>query len=230
MVDVDCDRCALVGPSAGSTYAQGTELGCLQLEKEYVQLTTAYLMGVYSLKQSASLTSGSRVIFYTLLIAFKTVAAVRKLPEIFKFILAWFILSDGINTITAILFVILYRDLAFSHLTSLYVSALLAFTAGVGSHVFMMIRRTWKLSTMTMNMICLALYIVELVYLVGAPYFTTSFGLRNVWEGWFFMGYNGFIISTFFGSCRVMLSELCPPGDESEWFSLYLLADKGSSW
>ena len=168
--------------------------------------------------------------FYILLIAFKTVAAVRKLPEIFKFIVAWFILSDGINTITAILFVILYRDLAFSHLTSLYVSALLAFTAGVGSHVFMLIRRMWKLSTMTMNMICLALYIIELVYLVGAPYFTTSFGLRNVWEGWFFMGYNGFIISTFFGSCRVMLSELCPPGDESEWFSLYLLADKGSSW
>ncbi|KAK3837125.1 MAG: autophagy-related protein 22-like protein [Linnemannia elongata] len=173
---------------------------------------------------------GQNWIIYSWKKTFKTVAAVRKLPEIFKFIVAWFILSDGINTITAILFVILYRDLAFSHLSSLYVSALLALTAGIGSHVFMMIRRMWKLSTMTMNMICLGLYIVELVYLVGAPYFTTSFGLRNVWEGWFFMGYNGFIISTFFGSCRVMLSELCPPGDESEWFSLYLLADKGSSW
>jgi MFS-type transporter involved in bile tolerance (Atg22 family) len=143
---------------------------------------------------------------------------------------AWFILSDGINTITAIMFVILYRDLAFSHLSSLYVNGLLSLFAGIGAYGFMLVRRMWKLSTMTTNMICLALYIIELLYLVVVPYFTTSFGLRNVWEGWFFMAYNGLIISTFFGCCRVTLSELCPPGDESEWFSLYLLADKGSSW
>ncbi|KAG0271144.1 Autophagy protein 22 [Linnemannia exigua] len=173
---------------------------------------------------------GQNWIVYSWKKTFNTLASVRKLPEIFKFIVAWFILSDGVNTITAILFVILYRDLAFTHLSALYVSALLSITAGVGSYGFLLIRQRWKLSTMTMNMICLALYVLQLVYLVGAPYFTTNFGMRNAWEGWFFMGYNGLIISTFFGSCRVMLSELCPPGDESEWFSLYLLADKGSSW
>ncbi|KAF9931848.1 Autophagy protein 22 [Linnemannia zychae] len=161
---------------------------------------------------------------------YKTVRAVRKLPEIFKFIVAWFILSDGVNTIGSINFVILYRDLSFSHLSSLYVSALLSITAGIGAYVFMAIRQRWKLSTMKTNMICLVFYVIQLVYLVGAPYFTTRFGMKNVWEGWFFMAYNGFIISTFFGASRVMLSELCPPGDESEWFSIYLLADKGSSW
>ncbi len=60
---MDCDRCALVGCSAGSSYAQGTELDCLQLEKEYVQIFIVYLMGEHSLKLSASLTSSSRVIF-----------------------------------------------------------------------------------------------------------------------------------------------------------------------
>ncbi|KAF9084647.1 Autophagy protein 22 [Mortierella sp. AD031] len=173
---------------------------------------------------------GQNWVVYSWKKTFKTIASARKLPEIFKFMVAWFILSDGINTITAILFVILYRELSFSHLHSLYVSALLSLTAGLGAYGFLVIRRIWKLSTMTMTMICLGLYFVQLVYLVGVPYFTQSFGMRNVWEGWFMMAYSGFVISTFFGSSRAMLAELCPPGDESEWFSLYLLADKGSSW
>ncbi|KAG0294397.1 Autophagy protein 22 [Linnemannia gamsii] len=126
---------------------------------------------------------GQNWIAYSWKKTFKTVAAVRQLPEIFKFMVAWFILSDGINTITAIMFVILYRDLAFSHLSSLYVNGLLSLFAGIGAYGFMLVRRMWKLSTMTTNMICLALYIIELLYLVVVPYFTTSFGLRNVWEG-----------------------------------------------
>ncbi len=42
--------------------------------------------------------------------------------------------------------------------------------------------------------------------------------------------YLGLIISTFFGVAKVMMAELCPEGEENEWFSLFQLADKGSSW
>ncbi|KAG0087591.1 Autophagy protein 22 [Podila epicladia] len=63
---------------------------------------------------------------------YKTFKSMRKLPQITRFIFAWFILSDGVNTVTALLY--------------------------------------------------------------------------------------------------VMMAELCPAGDENEWFSLFQLADKGSSW
>lgn len=165
-----------------------------------------------------------------LIIAYKTLTSFRKLPEIFKFMIAWFILSDGINTIPAILFIILYRELAFTHTHSIIISVLLALMASLSAYLFMVIRKYWSLTTKFMILLCLGFYSLLMAYLVIVPYFTDKAGLRTVGEGWACTVYIGLIISTFYSSMRVMLSELCPVGDENEWFSLYLLADKGSSW
>ncbi|KAF9438478.1 hypothetical protein BGZ76_007597 [Entomortierella beljakovae] len=102
--------------------------------------------------------------------------------------------------------------------------------ATIGAYVFMVIRRYWLLSTRSMIFICLAMYTLLLSYMVIVPLFTDKLGLRHSWEGWVAFVYLGSVISTFYSSTRVLLSELCPKGDENEWFSLYLLADKGSSW
>lgn len=143
---------------------------------------------------------------------------------------AWFILSDGINTMPAIMFIILYRELSFTHVESLIMSVLLSVMACLGAYGFMYLRKIWSLTTKFMVILCLTLYGIQMAYLVVVPYFTDKAGLRTSHEGWFHVLYYGIIVSTFYGSCRVMLSELCPSGDENEWFSLYLLADKGSSW
>ncbi|GJJ72775.1 MFS transporter, UMF1 family [Entomortierella parvispora] len=161
---------------------------------------------------------------------YNTMVSFHKLPEIFKFMISWFILSDGISTISSILFLILYRELSFTHSHSLIISVLLGLMASIGAYFFMIIRRIWSLTTRCMILICLGLYGLLMVYLVCTPYFTNKFGLRNAWEGWACTVYIGIIISTFYSSMRCLLSELCPEGDENEWFSLFLLADKGSSW
>lgn len=165
-----------------------------------------------------------------LFIAYNTLLSFKALPEIFKFMTAWFILSDGIGTVYSIIMMILYRELGFTHVESLVVSVLISIMACVGAYMFMYIRRYFQWTTKFMIFLTLAFYTILVAYLVLAPYFTKSFGLRHAWEGWFCTVYIGIIISTFYSSCRVMLSELCPEGDENEWFSLYLLADKGSSW
>ncbi|KAF9195862.1 hypothetical protein BGZ50_003123 [Haplosporangium sp. Z 11] len=176
------------------------------------------------------LPKGTNWVLYSWKKTYKTIASFRKLPEISKFMVAWFILSDGINTIPAILFIILYRELSFTHVHSLIIAVLLSIMASIGAYIFMVIRKIWALSTKFMILLCLAFYVLLMAYLVIVPYFTDNFGLRVVWEGWACTVYIGLIISTFYSSMRVMLSELCPEGDENEWFSLYLLADKGSSW
>ncbi|KAF8921725.1 Autophagy protein 22, partial [Dissophora ornata] len=173
---------------------------------------------------------GKNWIVYSWKNAYKTMASFRKLPEIFKFLMAWFILSDGINTIPTIIFIILYRELAFTHVHSLIISVVLSLTAAIGAFAFMYIRKIWALSTKFMILTTLGLYAVMMTYFVVAPYVTENAGLRNSWEGWASVIYIGLIVSTFHVSSRVILSELCPEGDENEWFSLYLLADKGSSW
>ncbi|KAG0343538.1 Autophagy protein 22 [Podila humilis] len=173
---------------------------------------------------------GKNWIVYSWKKTYMTMTSFQKLPEIFKFMIAWFILSDGISTISAILMVILYRELGFNHSHSLIVSVLLAVMAIVGAYLFLGIRKLWKLRTKVVIMMTLTLYTLLLAYLLSASYFTKNLGLRQAWEGWACTLYIGVIISTFYGSMRVMLSELLPEGDENEWFSIYLLADKGSSW
>ncbi|KAF9356710.1 Autophagy protein 22 [Mortierella sp. AD094] len=181
-------------------------------------------------RPNAPLPKGTNWALHSWKKTYKTVTSFRKLPEIFKFMVAWFILSDGANTIPAIHFIILYRELAFTHVHSLIISVLLAIMASIGAYFFLVIRRYWSLSTRFMILLCLALYTIFLGYMVIMPMFTEKLGLRNVWEGWTATVYIGMVISTFYSSMRVLLSELCPEGDENEWFSLYLLADKGSSW
>ncbi|KAG0279239.1 hypothetical protein BGZ97_009608, partial [Linnemannia gamsii] len=181
-------------------------------------------------RPNAPLPKGTNWVVHSWSKTYSTLRSFRKLPEIFKFMIAWFILSDGINTIPAILFIILYRELAFTHTHSIIISVLLALMASIGAYLFMIIRKFWSLTTKFMILLTLGFYTLLMAYLVIVPYFTEKAGLRTVGEGWACTVYIGLIISTFYSSMRVMLSELCPVGDENEWFSLYLLADKGSSW
>ncbi|KAG0232986.1 Autophagy protein 22 [Mortierella sp. GBA43] len=162
--------------------------------------------------------------------AYHTLKSFRSLPEIFKYMMAWYILSDGINTIPAIAYIILYRELAFTHVDALILSISLAAMASMGAYIFLRIRKLWNLTTRFMILLCLTLYAILMLYFVVAPMVTTNLGLKSRTEGWVCTLYTGFIISTFYSSTRVLLSELCPENDENEWFSLYLLADKGSSW
>jgi MFS-type transporter involved in bile tolerance (Atg22 family) len=144
--------------------------------------------------------------------------------------MAWYILSDGINTIPAIAYIILYRELGFTHVDALILSISLAAMASMGAYIFLRIRKLWSLTTRFMILLCLALYAILVLYIVVAPMVTKNLGLKSKTEGWVCTLYMGLIISTFYSSTRVLLSELCPENDENEWFSLYLLADKGSSW
>ncbi|KAF8978510.1 Autophagy protein 22 [Haplosporangium bisporale] len=200
-----------------------------KIEEQVVNDLSAYSVGIANVG-SVIVHAVSIGISLAMKETYNTITSFRQLPEIFKFMIAWFILSDGANTIPAILFVIIYRELSFNHTHSLIISVLLAIMACLGAYFFLGIRKLWKLTTKFMIMLTLFLYALLLSYLIIVPYFTKSLGLRQTWEGWACTVYIGFIISTFYSSMRVMLSELCPEGDENEWFSLYLLADKGSSW
>jgi UMF1 family MFS transporter len=60
--------------------------------------------------------------------------------------------------------------------------------------------------------------------------FTDRIGLHHEWEIYLFAVYYGFLVGALQSYSRVIFSELIPPGDESEFFSLYAITDKGSSW
>ncbi|KAG0008948.1 Autophagy protein 22, partial [Podila clonocystis] len=97
---------------------------------------------------------------------FKTFKSMRKLPQITRFIFAWFILSDGVNTVTALLYVITYQELKFSHSKSLVMTISISAGAFVGAYLFLWIRKLWALSTKFMAMLTLGLYALLTAYFV----------------------------------------------------------------
>ncbi|KAG0377078.1 Autophagy protein 22 [Mortierella sp. AD032] len=122
------------------------------------------------------LPEGQNWITYSWRKNFNTIKAMRQLSQITKFILAWFLLSDGINTVTALLFVITYQELKFTHTESLMMTIALSSVSFVGTYLFLMIRRFWKLSTKFMVMLTLGLYTTLAAYFVITPYFSSVIG------------------------------------------------------
>ncbi|KAI7818947.1 autophagy-related protein 22-like protein [Gamsiella multidivaricata] len=191
---------------------------------------TIAVMPWLDVRAGPPLPKGKNWITYSWSKNYKTFKSMRQLSQVTKFILAWFILSDGVNTVAALLYVITYQDLNFSHTKSLIMTIVISAMAFVGAYLFLFIRQFWSLSTKFMILLTLGLYGILTAYCVIPSHFTIELGLRYEWEAWAAIMYLGLIISTFYGVARVMMAELCPEGDESEWFSLFQLADKGSSW
>ncbi|KAG0230063.1 Autophagy protein 22 [Actinomortierella wolfii] len=176
------------------------------------------------------LEKGQNWVLYSWKTTFKTLRSMRKIPQLFKFTLGWFMLSDGVGTLQSTVFLITYRELGFSHTYSMIFTMVLTILAAISMYLSILIRKRWHLSTKTLIMGTLGMYMILILYLAVTPLFTTRFGLRHKYEAWIVILIIGLIISTFYSTMRVMLAELSPPGDESEWFAMYLLADKGSSW
>ena len=55
-------------------------------------------------------------------------------------------------------------------------------------------------------------------------------GLQSVYEMYVFGVYYGFILGALQSFSRVVFADLIPPGMETEFFALYEVTDKGSSW
>ncbi|KAF9998871.1 Autophagy protein 22 [Modicella reniformis] len=222
------------GTCIGISIGMGNTLLSLQVAIAFTGVWwlfwTIVVMPWLDARPGPPLPKGQNWIAYSWSKNYMTFKSMRQLSQVTKFIFAWFILSDGVNTVTSLLYVITYQDLRFSHTKSLFMTITVSAMAFVGAYLFLYIRQYWKLSTKFMMMLTLSLYTILTAYFVVPSYFTMEFGLRHEWEVWVATVYLGLIISTFYGVARVMMAELCPEGDENEWFSLFQLADKGSSW
>jgi len=174
------------------------------------------------------LPSTENIFLYPFKRTFKTILSTRKLWQTMKFLLAWFFLSDGINTIAplAALFGKTNLDLDSKDLT--IIAIVVPLTAAIGIYIFRLIEKFFKLSIKTMILINSFLIIIVPVYILLG--FVLPFGLRSKWEVWLFAVYFGLSLGSVQSYCQTMFSILVPRGHENEFFSLYLITAKGSSW
>ncbi|KAJ5953041.1 Major facilitator superfamily domain general substrate transporter [Penicillium vulpinum] len=164
----------------------------------------------------------------------KTVKVAIKLREVVIFLVAWFLLSDAIATVsgTAILFARTELKL------STPLVGLLSITATVsgmtGAFLWPHVSRYFGLQPNQTIILCIAMF--ELIPLYGLlayiPFIKNwgVFGLQQPWEIFPLAIVHGVVSGGLASYCRSFFGLLIPPGNEAAFYALYAATDKGSSF
>ncbi|KAG0324891.1 Autophagy protein 22 [Dissophora globulifera] len=147
-----------------------------------------------------------------------TIAQARKLPSAFAFLISWFFLSDGYSSISNVALLFAKTSLRLPQTYLILLSLEVPICALIGTLAFPRLQRL--LGYNQKQMVLLLLVMLVMVPLYGTlglilPFWPHLSSAREL-----------FCLAAYFG----LLIDLVPRGRESEFFGLYAITDKGSSW
>lgn len=163
----------------------------------------------------------------------RTALQARHLKDVLIFLAAWFLLSDGIATVsgTAVLFAKTQLDMNLAALGLINVIAMISGVCGAFFWNSLSRRLNWRASQTIIACIC----VFELVPFYGLLGFIPwikrlgVFGLQKPWEMYMLGAVYGLVMGGLSSYCRSFFGELIPPGFEASFYALYAITDKGSS-
>ena len=156
--------------------------------------------------------------------------AMRHLPETLKFLISYFFFSDGINTIANVAILFAMEDLGMGTLELSLLAAEGPFFGAWGMVIFRWYQvRTGKTSKqMLVFSICLLVSIpiyAFVGYVPGSP-----IGVVQKTEMFFVCIIYGLCLGPVQSYARTFYTDLIPPGQEAEYFGVFEISDRGSSW
>ena len=161
-----------------------------------------------------------------------TISRVRQLPQTFFFLINWFIFSDGFNTISSVGAIYANTSVTWSIPKSVGLAGLLVITpifAGIGNMFWNWIHNRNWLSPKTI--IRLNLILMALVPAYGLLGFADkALGYRRFWELYLGVILYGFMLGSVQSFARSAFGAMIPEGLEAQFYSLYNVTDRGSSW
>jgi UMF1 family MFS transporter len=163
----------------------------------------------------------------------KTIKTASKLRQVVIYLIAWFLLSDGVATMsgTAILFARTELKLGTAAVALLSITA----TASgiIGAACWPLIGRRFGLSSVSIIISCILIFeIIPLYGLLGFLPFIKALGvggLQQWWEIYPLAFILGFVMGGISSYCRSVFGLLIPPGQEAAFYALFAVTDKGSS-
>lgn len=175
------------------------------------------------------LPQGSSYLVYSWKKVGKTVKKCRQLPVTFWFLLCFFLFSDGYSTLGAVAVLFARTEMKMPYEKVIIAVLVSPFSSVLGNFFFFYLQKWTKMSSKSILLALLTLMGLVICYGLSGI-FTSIIGLHHEWEMYLFACTYGFIVGALQSYSRVIYSELIPPGDEAEFFSLYAITDKGSSW
>jgi UMF1 family MFS transporter len=148
------------------------------------------------------------------------------LPQTLRFLIAYLLYNDGIQTVIAMAALFLGQELFVAHgmevdktvlFKAFFIAQLVAF---IGSLAF---ERIAHFSS-TKTAIIIALLIWSLVVIYGYTF------LHTVAEAYFMSGAIGFVLGGSQALSRSLFSQMIPEGREAAFFGISAISERGTSW
>lgn len=156
----------------------------------------------------------------------------RTLPETIKYLLAYLLYNDGIQTVIVVAAIFAAEELGMSSTNLILVILMIQFVAFGGAFAFSALAR--RLGTRNAIIFSLVIWSAAVLYAYAGMRDTTvvaSLGItRAELEFWIL----GFIIALVLGGSqalsRSLFSQMIPDEVEAEFFSFYEVSERGTSW
>ncbi|KAF8424941.1 vacuole effluxer Atg22 like-domain-containing protein [Tirmania nivea] len=174
-----------------------------------------------------------RYIAYAWKSLWKTIRRARRLKDVVLFLMAWFMISDGIATVsgTAILFA--KMNLHMKPAAVALISVISTLFGVLGAFAWSRFSPYFGVSPSRTILILITIF--ELIPLYGLLGFIPAvqrwgvIGLTQPYEMYMLGAVYGFVLGGISGYCRSVFGELIPSGSEAAFYALYAITDKGSS-
>jgi UMF1 family MFS transporter len=155
-----------------------------------------------------------------------TFSELRRLPQTLRYLIAYMLYNDGIQTVIAIASVVLAQELFVARGLPTNESFLIGlvlmiqFVAFFGALLFERVARIVR--TKNAILISLVLWSAVIIYAYGF--------LHTTGQAWVMGGVIGIVLGGSQALSRSLFSQMIPPGREASFFGLYEISERGTSW
>ncbi|ESZ97147.1 autophagy-related protein Atg22B2 [Sclerotinia borealis F-4128] len=172
-------------------------------------------------KGSSYLTIGWKQVYLSLL-------EIRHLPQTFTYLLAFFMLADGLNTTSTLVSIIQNEVISFSFLQLTYLGLSQAVTSTFSTFAFWYIQQYFGIRTKTMFMITNVFSVLIPLYgMIGL--WSDKVGYHHVHDFWIYNIVFGLFQAPYYSYSQTMMSEFTPRGYEGMFFGLFGITNRASS-
>ncbi len=186
----------------------------------WILWTIPVLMRVKNRGEARVLPPGQSMIGVAFGQLWHTLLDVRKYPNTMKFLLAYLFYNDAIQTVLVVSALFGAEELGLSD-SQLTITILISQIVGVGGALFF--------NKLAQRVTPKRAVIVSLVVWIGLLFYAYGF-VHNATEFYIMGGFAGLVMGGSQALSRSIFAQLVPRGMEAEYFSIYEVGDKGTSW
>ncbi len=143
-----------------------------------------------------------------------------KYPTTLRYLIAYLIYNDGIQTIIAVATIFASSELGLSDTTLILVVLMIQFVAAGGAMIFNFL--AGRVGAKKAIMISLIIWSGLVIYAYGFLYTAVEF--------WFLGAILALVLGGSQALSRSLFSQMIPKNREAEYFSLYEISERGTSW